>query len=193
MINTSEYQKYIESIVRKIVSMFPDMQLSAEDLRQRGWLELIEATGRYDAGKGAKFTTYAYRAVEEGIRREAIFQIDRSGVTGRVGIALTDVGPLNEDSNAIRGVSEDAFVFTNAENENRDSIEQLRGDLELLTENEKKVLYMAYGIDCERCANAGKIAKVLGIRELEVKRALQSGKRKLEELADGRKQDGAGA
>ena len=48
------------------------------------------------------------------------------------------------------------------------------------------MLYMAYGIGCERCANAGKIAKALGMRELEVRRALQSGKRKLEELADGR-------
>ena len=81
MINIFEYQTYMESIVRKIVSLFPGAQLSAEDLRQRGWLELIEAAGRYDAEKGAKFTTFAYRAVEEGIKREAIFQINQSGVT----------------------------------------------------------------------------------------------------------------
>ena len=83
MINTDEYQKYIESIVRRIVGMFHGAKLSEEDLRQRGWLELIEAAGRYEAEKGAKFTTYAYRAVAEGIRREAIFQMDRSGVTGK--------------------------------------------------------------------------------------------------------------
>ena len=132
--------------------MFHGAKLSEEDLRQRGWLELIEAAGRYEAEKGAKFTTYAYRAVAEGIRREAIFQMDRSGVTGKNGAVLADRVSIDGEDSVIR-----------------------------------KVLYMAYGIGCERCANAGKIARELGMRELEVKRALQSGKRKLEELADGRK------
>ena len=193
MINTNEYQKYIESIVRKIVSMFPDVQLSAEDLRQRGWLELIEAAGRFDTEKGAKFTTFAYRAVEEGIKKEAIFQIDQSGVTGRECIVLTDAVPFDEDSDVVWEVSADAYIFWDAEHARRDSIQDLRKDLKLLTQNEKKVLFMAYGIGCERCANAKKIAKAFGMRELEAKRALQSGKRKLEELANGRKQDGAGS
>lgn len=187
MINTNEYQKYIESIVRKIVSLFPDAQLSAEDLRQRGWLELMEAAGRYDAEKGVKFTTYAYRAVEEGIKREAIFQMDRSGVTGKDNAVLADCVSIDGENGILEKLSEDALLLSDAAREERESAEQLREDLQLLTENEKKALYMAYGIGCERCANAGKIAKALGIRELEVKRALQSGKRKLEELANGRK------
>ena len=167
--------------------MFHGAKLSEEDLRQRGWLELIEAAGRYEAEKGAKFTTYAYRAVAEGIRREAIFQMDRSGVTGKNGAVLADSVSIDGEDSVIRKISVEAFFLSDAEREERESAEQLREDLRLLTENEKKVLYMAYGIGCERCANAGKIARELGMRDLEVKRALQSGKRKLEELADGRK------
>lgn len=184
MINSEEYQKYIESIVRKIVGMFPGAQLSAEDLRQRGWLELIEAADRYEEEKGVKFTTYAYRAVMEGIRREAFFQIDRSGVTGKDGAA--DCVSIDEGSGVIRKLSEEAFFRSEAEHTDREKKEQLREDLQLLTEQEKRVLCMAYGIGCERCADAGKIAGALHMRELEVRRALQSGKRKLEELADGR-------
>ena len=184
MINSEEYQKYIESIVRKIVGMFPGAQLSAEDLRQRGWLELIEAAGRYDEEKGVKFTTYAYRAVAEGIRREAVFQIDRSGVTGKDGAA--ECVSLDEENGMIRKISEDAFFLSGAELADRERQEQLRTDLQLLSEREKRVLCMAYGIGCGRCADARKIAAALDMRELEVRRALQSGKRKLEELADGR-------
>lgn len=193
MINSDEYQKYIESIVRKIVYMFPDVQLSAEDLRQRGWLELIKAAGRYDAESGAKFTTYAYKAVEEGMKEEAIFQINRSGVTGRKFFTATDSISVDEENGVIEMLSEQVFLYSDEGNEDRERAEQLRRDLQRLTENEKNVLYMAYGIDCERCANPKKIAKALDMSELEVKRALESGKGKLEELSDGRKQGGTGS
>lgn len=185
MINSEEYQRYIESIVRKIVGMFPGAQLCKEDLRQRGWLELIRAAGTYDADRDAELTTYAYKAVAAGIRREAFFQIDRSGVTGKDGAA--DCVSIDEGSGVIRKLSEEAFFRSEAEHTDREKKEQLREDLQLLTEQEKRVLCMAYGIGCERCADAGKIAGALHMRELEVRRALQSGKRKLEDLADGRK------
>lgn len=183
MVNCEEYQRYIESIVRKIVGMFPGAQLCKEDLRQRGWLELIRAAGMYDADRDAELTTYAYKAVAVGIRNEALFQIDRSGVTGKDGAA--DCVSIEEDS-VIWKLSEEAFFRSEAEHTDREKKEQLREDLQLLTEQEKRVLCMAYGIGCERCADARKIARALDMRELEVKRALQSGKRKLEELADGR-------
>lgn len=192
MINSDEYQKYIGSIVKKIVYMFPDAQLSKEDLRQRGWLELIKAAGRYDVESGAKFTTYAYKAVEEGMKEEAIFQINRSGVTGRKFYTATDSISVDEE-NGIEMLSEQVLLYSDEGNEDRERAEQLRRDLQRLTENEKNVLYMAYGIDCERCANPKKIAKTFDMSELEVKRALESGKRKLEELSDGRKQGGTGS
>ena len=100
--------------------------------------------------------------------------------------ANPDCVSLDEGSGVIRKISEEAYFLLETECADRERDEQLREDLQLLTEREKKVLYMAYGIGCERCAKAGKIAKALGMRELEVRRALQSGKRKLEELADGR-------
>lgn len=193
MINTNEYQKYIESIVRKIVCKFNGTQFSEEDLRQRGWLELIKAAGRYDAESGAKFTTFAYKAVEEGMKEEAIFQINRSGVTGRKFFIAADSLSVDEENGVIEMLSEQAFLYSDGENEDRERAEQLRRDLQRLTENEKNVLYMAYGIDCDRCANPKKIARALDMSELEVKRAMESGKRKLEELSDGRKQGGTGS
>lgn len=187
MIDTNEYQKYIESFVRETVSLFIGVQLSEEDLRQRGWLELIKAAGRYDPEKGAKFTTYAYKAVAEGIKEEALFQINRSGVTGKERITAGNDVSIDEENGVIEKLSEEEFFLLDAEHEDREREEQLREDLQLLTENEKKVLYMAYGIGCERCAYAKKIAKALDMGELEVKRALESGKRKLRKLADGGK------
>lgn len=193
MININEYQRYIESIVKKIVYMFPDAQLSAEDLRQRGWLELIEAKGRYDTEKGVKFTTFAYKAVETGIRKEAIFQINRSGVNSKNFIALTESLSFDEEGNIAQKISADEFLTSDAEDEGGESEEWLQGALQLLSELEREALFMSFGIECERCASAKKIAKKLDVSELEVKRALASGKRKLEELSDGRKQSGTGA
>lgn len=93
---------------------------------------------------------------------------------------------IEEENGVIQKLSEEAFFRSEAEHTDRERKEQLREDLQHLTEQEKRVLCMAYGIGCERCADARKIAGALDMRELEVRRALQSGKRKLEELADGR-------
>lgn len=108
-------------------------------------------------------------------------------MTRKDNAVLADCVSIDGENGILEKLSEDTLLLSDAAREERENAEQLREDLQLLTENEKRALYMAYGIGCKRYANAGKIAKALGIRELEVKRALQSGKRKLEELANGRK------
>lgn len=190
MINGDEYDRYIGKIVREVISMFEGFNFSKEDLYQRGWLELIKADGRYDPGKGTKFTTYAYKSVMEGIKEEAIFQINRSGVTGKEHVATADCVSIDDENGIVVKISEDLSweqYGAGDEGKEDDRVENLRMNLQLLSENEKKVLYAAYGIECERCTNTGKIAQMLNMRELEVKKAMESGKRKLRELSDGRK------
>lgn len=190
MINGDEYDRYIGKIVREVISMFEGFNFSKEDLYQRGWLELIKADGRYDPGKGTKLTTYAYKSVMEGIKEEAIFQINRSGVTGKEHVATADCVSIDDENGIVVKISEDLSweqYGAGDEGKEDDRAENLRMNLQLLSENEKKVLYAAYGIECERCTNTGKIAQMLNMRELEVKKAMESGKRKLRELSDGRK------
>ena len=190
MINGDEYDRYIGKIVREVISTFEGFNFSKEDLHQRGWLELIKADGRYDPGKGAKFTTYAYKSVMEGIKEEAIFQINRSGVTGKEHVTSADCVSIDDENGIVVKISEDLSweqYGAGDEGKEDDRAENLRMNLQLLTENEKKVLYAAYGIECERCTNTRRIAQMLNMRELEVKKAMESGKRKLRELSDGRK------
>ena len=190
MISGDIYDGYIGKIVREVISLFEGFDFSKEDLYQRGWLELIKADGRYNSDKGAKFTTYAYKSVMEGIKEEAIFQINRSGVTGKEHVTSAECVSIDDENGLVEKISEDLSweqYEAGDEGEEDGRTEKLRVNLQMLSENEKKVLYAAYGIECERCTNTRRIAQMLNMRELEVKKAMESGKRKLRELSDGRK------
>lgn len=185
-VSTDEYDKFIKSIAKKVVREFDGVHFSEDDLCQRGWIELIKAADRYEKEKGVKFTTYAYKSVEEGIRDEAIFQMNRGGMTGKDKIAPADFVSMDEEKGIAEMISEQRLSALDDGQED-ESIGELRTGLKLLTEKEKKVLYAMYGIGCERCSSAKKIAGLSGMRELEVKKLQESGKRKLRELLDGRK------
>ena len=266
MVNVEDYQRYIAKVVQKIVMEYADFEFDREDLYQRGWLEFIRAEGRYDPSKGAKLTTYAYEGVERGIKEEAHFQMNRSGLTGKkyfptsmiVSIDDAEVSEVLSELEDVEGIKEleyldrvegadkgegiektrdavgaedierakdtdeaeniDGLVEigrtedikkerelirdiglkrtediiktnklgTEKEIEKASDIEEAEGLRSLLTKTEWDVICMASGFHQARCSSAKKIAGELGIRELEVKRALQSARKKLGDLSNGR-------
>ena len=72
-------KKYIDYWIREVLSssdLLSGYSFSTEDLKQRAWLELLRASEKYDPAQGVKLMTYAKKAVERGIKEEAVFQIN---------------------------------------------------------------------------------------------------------------------
>ncbi len=167
-----DHIKFIISIIRKVKVYFSDFNLNDDDLYQRGWLELIKAYYDYDESKGAKFTTYAYYRIINGIKEEAFSQIDN-------GISTTNFKVLefiNLDD-AELNIADESYVDSED-----DSNEISRAVRQLLTQEEFMLLCSAFGIDCEQCADPKKLARRFGMSVLEVRKALESGKTKLRAL-----------
>lgn len=184
-------KKYIDYWIREVLSssdLLSGYSFSTEDLKQRAWLELLRASEKYDPAQGVKLMTYAKKAVERGIKEEAVFQINRAGLTGKEYVGPADSISIDDEENGIAqmlaeetmlSAGTDAGAEQDEETQAEPSLDVLRDGLGQITETERAVLYVAYGIDCERCTNAKKTAKQLGLTETEVKRALESGNRKL--------------
>lgn len=189
-------KKYIDYWIREVLSssdVFSGYSFSTEDLKQRAWLELLRVSEKYDPSMGVKLMTYAKKAVERGIKEEAVFQINRAGLTGKDYVGSADSISIDDAGNGIaqmlaEGTVSDVGTEMSAEKggeaQTEPNLDALRDGLGQITETERAVLYAAYGIGCERCTNAKKTAKQLGLTETEVKRALENGKRKLTKLLE---------
>lgn len=167
-----DYSKFIGSIVKKVKAMFSDFSLNDDDLCQRGWLELIKAYYDYDADKGAKLTTYAYCRIFNGIKEEAISQIDN-------GTSIKHIhNPefINIDDAEFEITDEDCVYFDDNFDDTSSVVRKM------LTKEELKLLCTAFGIDCEQCANPKKLAERFGMSVIEVKKTMENGKRKLRVL-----------
>ena len=168
-----DYNKLIKSIVKKVKQRFQKFTLVDDDLSQRGWLELITAYFSFDETMGIKFTTYSYQRVFRGIMAEAVSEINSGTVNSE---KLSNVIYLDEAELDI--VDENVYEF-----DEDGSCEKLMGLVrQNLSQDEFKLLCCAYGIDCKQCSDPKKLAKQFGLTELEVKRLIESGKRKLREL-----------
>lgn len=177
-------KKYIDYWIREVLcssDMFSQFDFSMEDLQQRAWLELLRASERYDPAWGAKLTTYAKPAVQRGVREEAVFQINRAGITGKEYVGPADSISIDEEENGILDMlaNQAAPVETASDEAASDTDAVLRDGLKQITEAERAVLYAVYGIGRERCANLKKVADILGMTEAEARRALENGKRKI--------------
>ena len=69
------YQDYLP-IIKSIASKYKDEGVPFEDLVQEGFLGLLEAEKKFDASKGAKFSTYAFywvkKRILDAVRKEKI-------------------------------------------------------------------------------------------------------------------------
>ncbi|MBQ9519369.1 MAG: sigma-70 family RNA polymerase sigma factor [Firmicutes bacterium] len=163
--------KITRSIIKKLTSEY-FFDFDKDDLYQRGMLEFIEASKRYDEKKNAKFTTFAYKSVENGIKDEMKFQMNIAGVDF---VKPSKSVSLDEDNGLI-----DTLAAEPEAEDNTDEIRRMVSlKMEILTETEQKVLCCFFGIDCERQIGLKKIAKQLAMSEIEVRLAMESGRRKL--------------
>ena len=161
-------------LVAHIMKKYYAQAADQEDLISIGTIGLIKGVTTFDPSKGARLATYAARCVENEIlmhfrsQRKSAQDVSLSDYieTGTDGAALSLMDVVAEDSDMLEQISL------------RESVEELRRCLgTCLTEQERQVIRLRYGLDGHGPHRQREVAKLTGISRSYVsrieKRALQ--------------------
>ena len=170
-------QRLVEHNLRLVVYIarrFENTGINLEDLISIGTIGLIKGITTFDPSKGARLATYAARCVENEIlmyfrsqrktsQDVSLFDCIETGADGTP-LELMDV--VSEDGDLLEQVS------------SREMAAQLRRVMDTcLTEQERQVIRLRYGLDGQSAKRQREVADITGISRSYVsrieKRALQ--------------------
>ena len=170
-------------LVAHVVKKYQCQDYDTEDLLSAGTIGLIKAVNTFDVDKGSRLATYAARCVEN-----EILMLLRAGKKRAKEVSLFE--PIGTDKDG-----ETVSLVDVIEMENPKTIDQLILDQDIkelyqafdqkLTENEKQVISMRYGLFKGKEHTQREVAGVLGISRSYVsrieKKALAKLRRQFEE------------
>ena len=131
-----------------------------EDLISIGTIGLIKGITTFDPDKGARLATYAARCVENEIlmhfrsQKKSAQDVSLSDYieTGTDGAALSLMDVVAEDCDLMEQIS------------NRELVQQLReAVVHCLTEQERQVILLRYGLDGQQPRRQREVAQMTGI------------------------------
>ena len=171
-------------LVAHIMKKYYAQTADQEDLISIGTIGLIKGISTFDGSKGARLATYAARCVENEIlmyfrsQRKSSQDVSLSDYieTGTDGAALSLMDVVGEEDDLLETIS------------GKERITQVRRAVEdRLTDQERQVILMRYGLGGLKPCRQREVAQMLGISRSYVsrieKRALQKLKKELEELS----------
>ena len=155
-------------LVAHVVKKYQCQEYDTEDLLSVGTIGLIKAVNTFDTDKGSRLATYAARCVEN-----EILMLLRAGKKRAREVSLFE--PIGTDKDG-----ETVNLVDVIEMENPRTIDQLILDQDIrelyeafdtcLTESEKQVITMLYGLFREKEHTQREVAGVLGISRSYVSR-----------------------
>ena len=155
-------------LVAHVVKKYQCQDYDTEDLLSAGTIGLIKAVNTFDVDKGSRLATYAARCVEN-----EILMLLRAGKKRAKEVSLFE--PIGTDKDG-----ETVSLVDVIEMENPKTIDQLILDQDIkelyqafdqkLTENEKQVISMRYGLFKGKEHTQREVAGVLGISRYYVSR-----------------------
>lgn len=155
-------------LVAHVVKKYQCQDYDTEDLLSAGTIGLIKAVNTFDVDKGSRLATYAARCVEN-----EILMLLRAGKKRAKEVSLFEPIGTDKDGETV------SLVFV-IEMENPKTIDQLILDQDIkelyqafdqkLTENEKQVISMRYGLFKGKEHTQREVAGVLGISRSYVSR-----------------------
>lgn len=155
-------------LVAHVVKKYQCQDYDTEDLLSAGTIGLIKAVNTFDVDKGSRLATYAARCVEN-----EILMLLRAGKKRAKEVSLFE--PIGTDK-----AGETVSLVDVIEMENPKTIDQLILDQDIkelyqafdqkLTENEKQVISMRYGLFKGKEHTQREVAGVLGISRSYVSR-----------------------
>ena len=150
-----------------IARRFENTGVNLEDLISIGTIGLIKGISTFDPDKGARLATYAARCVENEIlmyfrsQRKSSQDVSLSDCieTGTDGAALSLMDVVCDDADLLEQVS------------TRESVRELRRAMDTsLTDQERLVVRLRYGLDGEAPKRQREVAAVTGISRSYVSR-----------------------
>ena len=163
-------------LVAHIMKKYYAVDSDQEDLISIGTIGLIKGISTFDASKGARLATYAARCVENEIlmhfraQKKSAQDVSLSDYieTGTDGAALSLMDVVAEDCDLLEQVA------------GRDQVRHLRRIVEeCLTQQERQVIFLRYGLDGKPPCRQREVAQITGISRSYVSRIE---KRALEKL-----------
>ena len=151
-------------LVTHIAKTYYHPKVELLDLIQEGNLGLIEAVDRFNPEMGHRFSTFAVWWIRKRIlrylgRSENLVRLD-TPIKGEEGEALC-LGDTIMDEETILGGP--ACEGQDTQLEQEESRQQMRQRITLLSEREKEVLMMLYGVTEERALTPQEVAERLGV------------------------------
>ena len=163
-------------LVAHIMKKYYAMESDQEDLISIGTIGLIKGITTFDASKGARLATYAARCVENEIlmhfrgQKKSAQDVSLSDFieTGADGAPLERMDVISDDCDLLEQVA------------TRESVRQLRRAVDaVLTEQEREVVTLRYGLEGNAPLRQREVAEKTGISRSYVSRVE---KRALEKL-----------
>ena len=181
--DTAARDKLIEHnlrLVAHIVKKYSTTTSDQEDLISIGTIGLIKAVSTFDYNKGCRFATYGSRCVENeilmhfrGLKKtsgevhfDEPIEVDRNGNQLTLMDIISD-GVSVDDEIELRIGSEQMYVF-----------------IEKLTQREKDIVVMRYGLDGKAPLTQREVAKLLGISRSYVSRIEKKALEKLRDMLE---------
>ena len=169
-------------LVAHIMKKYYTQSADQEDLISIGTIGLIKGITTFDASKGARLATYAARCVENEIlmyfrsQKKSSQDVSLSDYieTGNDGAALSLMDVVGQEQDMLEAIT------------SRQRLAQVRKAVETcLTDQERQVVYMRYGLGGLKPCRQREVAQMLGISRSYVsrieKRALGKLRKVLEE------------
>lgn len=169
-------------LVAHIMKKYYAQTADQEDLISIGTIGLIKGITTYDPSKGARLATYAARCVENEIlmyfrsQRKSAQDVSLSDYidTGADGAPLALMDMVAEDCDLLEQIC------------SREMAQQLHRALDgCLTEQEKQVVVLRYGLDGQPPKRQREVAQITGISRSYVSRIEKKALEKLRRALDG--------
>ena len=168
-------------LVAHIMKKYYAQTADQEDLISIGTIGLIKGITTFDATKGARLATYAARCVEN-----EILMYFRSQKKNSQDVSLSDYIETGTDGAALSlmdvlGEEEDLLEMITA----KDQLQQVRRAVqEGLTEQERNVVCMRYGLGGIKPCRQREVAQILGISRSYVSRIEKKALQKLRDILE---------
>ncbi len=154
-------------LVAHIMKKYYALTSDQEDLISIGTIGLIKGISTFDASKGARLATYASRCVEN-----EILMYFRSQKKSAQDVSLSDCIEADTDGTSLSlmdVVSEDCDLLEQISN--KETVGKLREAVDnCLTEQERRVIILRYGLDGEKPHRQREVAAITGISRSYVSR-----------------------
>ena len=168
--NSEAKNKLVEHnlrLVAHIIKKYYSNSAEQDDLISIGTIGLIKAVSTFDYEKGARFATYAARCIEN-----EILMYFRNKKKYAQDVSFSDPIDMDKDGNSLSlmdVMADERSVTEDIENKLQ-SEELYRAIEEVLSEREKEIVYLRYGLCGRKAYTQREVAKRLGISRSYVSR-----------------------